>query len=685
MKRFGPSNANDQQSESSESSPTEISERESKQLNTLQIEGGSVPPPPSPEVPARTVMMDSLRIDTTAAQLDVPHSTSSETLRADQSYPSSPNLSSAASSCTLVGSVEESNSSHSTTATPTPPQGVSDAAAVGAAEEFSSSTTPSPIASASDMCTTSTSTVEAPQSRRKSLNPFVEDDDLNQKSDTCVNVSRSSSRATVSRLSNASIITNKESSGMSYLKVGRSSSGKRGSADSADLSVASSSSPRSSFQTDITVLSTPRSSFAFADSQPTASKAGVVVTSSRASARRSSTASAASAFAVATAASSNPPDMGIFTNQSSCTSRGASRLPSAVASDIKFIAADAVKLSTCRKRESMISTAATMRVLNVLRHWISKHSQDFENDPKLMQMTQEFLEELVHNTNLLPAEHRAASQLLAMITKEDVTRKVNLTTLLTAPVKPCKETIESLSALEIAEGMTYLDHKIFVSIQSEEFLDQGEYCLLNLLLLIDCIFLSVAWMRDEKDTKAHHITLMTQRFNEMSRLVASEILRQSELAKRVAVIEKWAAVADICRVLHNFNGVLQICAAFSNSSIHRLKKTWDKLCKTTRQSIDRLQNLVNTDGKFRSMREALHRCDPPCIPFLGMYLTDLSYIEEGTPNFTEDGHLLNFSKMRMVSLSSFLSSLLSYILFVFFSLLDRSRDSRDQTFPANSI
>lgn len=50
------------------------------------------------------------------------------------------------------------------------------------------------------------------------------------------------------------------------------------------------------------------------------------------------------------------------------------------------------------------------------------------------------------------------------------------------------------------------------------------------------------------------------------------------------------------------------------------------------------------------MREALHRCDPPCIPYLGMYLTDLSFIEEGTPNFTEDG-LLNFSKMRMVSIA----------------------------------
>lgn len=87
-------------------------------------------------------------------------------------------------------------------------------------------------------------------------------------------------------------------------------------------------------------------------------------------------------------------------------------------------------------------------------------------------------------------------------------------------------------------------------------------------------------MKCEKITKAHHILLMTRRFNEMSRAVTSEILRQTELSKRVIVIEKWAAVADICRCLHNFNGVLQICAAFTNSSIFRLKKTWEKVSKT---------------------------------------------------------------------------------------------------------
>ncbi|XP_015792676.1 ras-specific guanine nucleotide-releasing factor 2-like isoform X4 [Tetranychus urticae] len=416
------------------------------------------------------------------------------------------------------------------------------------------------------------------------------------------------------------------SSGPQYLKV-RGATGKRGSSDTESTGYASTSTtPRSSFQTETTVLSTPRSSFQLPETPVMSSKAGVVVTSSRASSRRSSTASAASAFAVATAASSNPPDPGTRAAFELYGSQRGSRNPSAVGSDLK------IPTTPNRvKRESVISTAATMRVLNVLRHWISKHSQDFQSDPRLMQMTTEFLEELVNNSSLLPAEHKAASQLLTMISKEDSSKKVDLDVLLAPPQMGCKDTFDTVSAMEIAESMTYLDHKIFISIQSEEFLGQ-------------------AWMKSDRATRAPHILLMTRRFNEVSRLVASEIMRATDMQKRIMIIEKWAAVADICRMFHNFNGVLQICAAFTNSSVYRLKRTWERVKKTVpvRQSINKLQSLVNTDGRFRNMREALHRCDPPCIPYLGMYLTDLSFIEEGTPNFTEDG-LLNFSKMRMIA------------------------------------
>lgn len=84
---------------------------------------------------------------------------------------------------------------------------------------------------------------------------------------------------------------------MNYLRV-RGAGSKRGSAGSEAqsecLTGSTSVTPRSSFQTDTTGISTPRSSFQHPDSPQMSSKAGVVVTSSRATSRRSSTASAAS-------------------------------------------------------------------------------------------------------------------------------------------------------------------------------------------------------------------------------------------------------------------------------------------------------------------------------------------------------------------------------------------------------
>jgi hypothetical protein len=56
-------------------------------------------------------------------------------------------------------------------------------------------------------------------------------------------------------------------------------------------------------------------------------------------------------------------------------------------------------------------------------------------DQRLKNMTIEFLDDIIYSPNLLPAEHKAASQLLRLITREEPEHvKVDLNVLLAPPM-----------------------------------------------------------------------------------------------------------------------------------------------------------------------------------------------------------------------------------------------------------
>ncbi|XP_028269825.1 ras-specific guanine nucleotide-releasing factor 2 isoform X3 [Parambassis ranga] len=310
--------------------------------------------------------------------------------------------------------------------------------------------------------------------------------------------------------------------------------------------------------------------------------------------------SPASAFAIATAAAGHgtPP---VFTNSE----------------------------RTCDK-EFIIRRAATNRVLNVLRHWVSKHSQDFEMNVELKMSVICLLEEVLRDPDLLPQERKATANILSALSQDEQDdAQLRIEDILQMADCPKAECFESLSAMELAEQITLLDHIVFRSIPYEEFLGQG-------------------WMKVDKTERTPFIMKTSQHFNDMSNLVASQIMTHTDVGSRASSIEKWVAVADICRCLNNYNGVLEITSALNRSAIYRLKKTWAKISKQTKALMDKLQKTVSSEGRFKNLRETLKNCNPPCVPYLGMYLTDLAFIEEGTPNFTEEG-LVNFSKMRMIS------------------------------------
>uniref|UniRef100_A0A8D2ZWW4 Ras protein-specific guanine nucleotide-releasing factor 2b n=1 Tax=Scophthalmus maximus TaxID=52904 RepID=A0A8D2ZWW4_SCOMX len=267
--------------------------------------------------------------------------------------------------------------------------------------------------------------------------------------------------------------------------------------------------------------------------------------------------SPASAFAIATAAAGHgsPP---VFTNSE----------------------------RTCDK-EFIIRRAATNRVLNVLRHWVSKHSQDFEMNGELKMSVICLLEEVLRDPDLLPQERKATANILSALSQDEQDdAQLRIEDILQMADCPKAECFESLSAMELAEQITLLDHIVFRSIPYEEFLGQG-------------------WMKVDKTERTPFIMKTSQHFNDMSNLVASQIMTHTDVGSRANSIEKWVAVADICRCLNNYNGVLEITSALNRSAIYRLKKTWAKVSKQAKALMDKLQKTVSSEGRFKNLRETL--------------------------------------------------------------------------------
>lgn len=102
------------------------------------------------------------------------------------------------------------------------------------------------------------------------------------------------------------------------------------------------------------------------------------------------------------------------------------------------------------------------------------------------------------------------------------------------------------------------------------------------------------------------------------------------------------------RNMNNFNGVMLVLSALNNSAVRRLKSNWEALPKSIRSTFVSLQDLLDPDDNFLNLRNALKTAESPVIPFMGLYLTQMTYIDENDDK--RDG-LINFNKLNLFGTS----------------------------------
>lgn len=289
-----------------------------------------------------------------------------------------------------------------------------------------------------------------------------------------------------------------------------------------------------------------------------------------------------------------------------------------------------------------------LRTFKVLKTWLSNYWQDFESNYGVIQIVDDFVTEV---STRYPESQSTASGIKELLVRKlnHVERSVTFHQVdMEASLLPSDLSLPILSfnPLEIARQLTLREWEIWSQIKPLE-------------------LLGLSWTKKDKNLLSPNglltfsipsffssslvVLAMTDRFNEISGWVTTMVCTTESKSERVKLVKRFVEIADHLRRLGNFNGMMEIVSGLDRGPVYRMKKTFAglKSDKKYMTMFAECTKLGNSEKNYRILREAIAKIDPPVIPYLGMYLTDLTFTEEG--NKDRINGLIHFYKCRLLS------------------------------------
>ncbi|XP_033988718.1 rap guanine nucleotide exchange factor 3 isoform X1 [Trematomus bernacchii] len=138
-----------------------------------------------------------------------------------------------------------------------------------------------------------------------------------------------------------------------------------------------------------------------------------------------------------------------------------------------------------------------------------------------------------------------------------------------------------------------------------------------------------------------------RRFNEVQYWVVTELCLCEDLMKRAVLLKKFIKIAAVLKEQKNLNSFFAVMFGLSNSAVHRLYKTWERIPSKIKRIYCAYERWMDPSRNHRAYRLAVAKLSPPYIPFMPLLLKDMTFINEGNPNYVDK--LVNFEKVRMIA------------------------------------
>ncbi|XP_011339772.1 guanine nucleotide-releasing factor 2 isoform X10 [Ooceraea biroi] len=238
-------------------------------------------------------------------------------------------------------------------------------------------------------------------------------------------------------------------------------------------------------------------------------------------------------------------------------------------------------------------------------------------DDVLLQTLMEFVQQLVCSGDLTMAK-----ALRVKILEKHTMKQLQATQpiLSSLSVTTKQASLLDFKSEQIAEQMTLLDADLFMKIEIPEVL---------------------IWAQEQNEERSPNLTRFTEHFNKMSYWARSRILEhrlENEAKDREKYVVKFIKIMKHLRKINNFNSYLALLSALDSAPIRRLE--WQKHIT---EGLKEYCALIDSSSSFRAYRQALAETQPPCIPYIGLVLQDLTFVHIGNSDLLPDG-TINFSK-----------------------------------------
>ncbi|KAF7337603.1 hypothetical protein MSAN_02233600 [Mycena sanguinolenta] len=257
--------------------------------------------------------------------------------------------------------------------------------------------------------------------------------------------------------------------------------------------------------------------------------------------------------------------------------------------------------------------------LTLFTMWLQDHRL-LEEEPHIAQRLTDFLTKIVQPQSL------ALTAKLIIRKIEDLTFANPSNASPTVPPrkrrksKNHKNDLLKLDSTDIAEQLALLEFKLYAKLTSHE-----------------CI----SYAKTQTGKQVENLTSFCATHDKLAAWVKTSILMNEALGKRADTVDFWIKVAEKCRNLNNFASMSAVINALSSTVISRLHLTWAHVGR--RSILDALIKFNDPSGGFSRYRELLNNAEGPCVPFIGMYLTDIVHISD---QFSDQPDNISFLKRQ---------------------------------------